>query len=188
MCVCVSLRWVRCRPLEDWDEEEEVGERRKIKAELVWLLDSSRSASSIEQQQQNCWTRQKLCFFCFCFCSFVLLLLVEFLPCFSFWAIANGAMQRFTLLSPLFPGIFSLSAASICAWTSISISSLVSARMFLTESIGIFFCFSASILLPLFCYCMHLKFRWGEGECALHCTSLFPSLAIHREHWQNQQN
>ena len=69
--------------------------------------------------------------------------------------------------------IFSLSAASICAWTSSSrISSPVSARMFLTESIGIFFCFSASILLPLFCYCMHLKFRCGgRGMCpALHIS------------------
>lgn len=171
MCVCVSLRWVRCRPLEDWDEEEEVGERRKIKAELVWLLDSSRSASSIEQQQQNCWTRQKLC--CFCFCSFVLLLLVEFLPCFSFWAIANGAMRRFTLLSPLFPGIFSRLAYQ--PLRSARERASASALLFQPECFSLNQSESSFVFLPLFfcllfCYCMHLKFRCeGKGMCpALH--------------------
>ncbi len=189
--VCmVSLRWVRCRPLEDWDEEEEVGERRKIKAELVWLLDSSRSASSIEQQQQNCWTRQKLC--CFCFCSFVLLLLVEFLPCFSFWAIANEAMQRFTLLYfLLFPGIFSRLAYQ--PLRSARERASASALLFQPECFSLNQSESSFVFLPLF-FCLYSVIACisslgvGEGECALHCTSLFPSLAIHREHWQNQQN
>ena len=52
---------------------------------------------------------------------------------------------------------------------------------------------SSFVFLPLF-FCLYSVIACisslgvGEGECALHCTSLFPSLAIHGEHWQNQQN
>lgn len=187
MCVCVSLRWVRCRPLEDWDEEEEVGERRKIKAELVWLLGIAaevllalNSSSRTAELDRNCAVSVSAALFCCCWLN----------SCRVFLS-GRSPMERCKDL--LYFLLFFLVSLAYQPLRSARERASASALLFQPECFSLNQSESSFVFLPLF-FCLYSVIACisslgvGEGECALHCTSLFPSLAIHGEHWQNQQN